>query len=126
MLHVTCALIEHEGKILICQRSAQMKLPLKWEFPGGKVETGESYEVCLMREVEEELGLRVVVGEPMTPVEHHYPEFSLLLYPFRCRLVGGTLVVAEHAQVRWAKPEELHQFDWAAADIPIVRAYLET
>src|SRR5690606_11662054 len=101
MLHVTCAIIEHDNKILICQRSASMKLPLKWEFPGGKVETGESKEDCLKREIREELGLEIEVGAELNVVEHRYPEFSLRLYPFLCTWIGGSLVIAEHAQAIW-------------------------
>lgn len=62
MLHVTCAIIEHHNKILICQRSERMKLPLKWEFPGGKIEVGKSKVDCLKREIREELGLKIEVG----------------------------------------------------------------
>jgi 8-oxo-dGTP diphosphatase len=121
MLHVTCAIIEHEGKILICQRSPRMKLPLKWEFPGGKIEDGESMETCLIREVHEELGLAIRIREALTPVEHRYPDFSLTLYPFHCTLSGGELKLAEHAQAIWVTLEELPTYDWAEADLPIVR-----
>lgn len=120
MLQVTCAIIEHQGKILICQRSARMKLPLKWEFPGGKIEDGESKEACLIREVLEELGLDIQVGNALTPVEHTYPDFSLRLYPFQCTWTGGELTIAEHAQAIWVALEELRGYDWAEADIPIV------
>ena len=92
---------------LICQRSASMKLPLKWEFPGGKVETGESKEECLKREIKEELGLEIEVGSALTVVEHYYPEFSLSLYPFVCKWTGGSLAIAEHAQAIWVDKNEL-------------------
>lgn len=121
MLHVTCAIIEHQGKVLICQRSASMKLPLKWEFPGGKVENGESKEECLKREIKEELGLEIEVRTALTVVEHHYPEFSLRLYPFLCKCAGGSLAIAEHAQAIWVSYNDLKNYDWAEADVPVVK-----
>ncbi len=123
MLQVTCAIIEHEGKILICQRSSKMTLPLKWEFPGGKIEPGESKKVCLRREIEEELGIQIYIQEELSPVEHHYPNFSLTLYPFRCKLCKGQPVAMEHAQAIWIQKSELDNFDWAEADLPIIKEY---
>ena len=70
MLEVTCAIIVHENKILICQRSAAMKMPLKWEFPGGKVEDGESKEDCLRREIWEELRIHITINKVLTLVEY--------------------------------------------------------
>lgn len=124
MLHVTCAIIEHYDQILICQRSATMKLPLKWEFPGGKIEADESKANCLRREIREELALEIEVGTELTIVTHHYTNFSISLYPFVCTLLGGELLLAEHAQAIWVAKEELSNYDWAAADVPIVNEYL--
>ncbi|TYR36149.1 (deoxy)nucleoside triphosphate pyrophosphohydrolase [Sphingobacterium phlebotomi] len=125
MLYVTCAIIEHENKILICQRSERMKLPLKWEFPGGKVESGESKEDCLKREIWEELGLEIEVGVALTAVEHRYSELSLCLYPFLCKPTGGSLAIAEHAQAIWVDKSELQNYDWAEADVPIVNEIMQ-
>ena len=125
MLHVTCAIIEHNNKTLICQRSASMKLPLKWEFPGGKIEDGESKENCLEREIHEELGLEIEIKSALTPVVHHYPEFSLCLYPFLCKWTGGLLAIAEHAQAIWVDKNELKNYDWAEADVPIVNEIMQ-
>ncbi len=124
MLQVTCAIIVQHNKILICQRSKSMKLPLKWEFPGGKIETGESKEDCLQREVREELGLEICIGNALTPVTHHYPTFALCLYPFICTVVSGMLTPVEHAQAIWVSAPDLSNYDWAEADIPIVMEYL--
>lgn len=122
MIHdVTCAIIQKDNKVLICQRSEKMKLPLKWEFPGGKVEQGESYEDCIVREILEELAIRISVLRRLTMVEHHYADFSLCLHPFICRYESGGLHAAEHAQAIWVPREELPKYDWAEADIPIVR-----
>ncbi|WP_028295648.1 (deoxy)nucleoside triphosphate pyrophosphohydrolase [Olivibacter sitiensis] len=122
MIHeVTCAIIQKDDKILICQRSKQMKLPLKWEFPGGKVEPSESYEDCLLREIFEELAIRVSVLRRLTVVEHHYAGFSIRLHPFVCQYEDGELLAAEHAQTVWVPKEKLMDYDWAEADIPVVR-----
>lgn len=120
MLYVTCAIIQKENKILICQRSKEMKLPLKWEFPGGKIEEGESKKECLRREIKEELALDIEVLDPLKMVVYHYPDFSISLYPFLCNIISGELNVAEHAQVKWVHLSELDNYDWAEADIPIL------
>ncbi|MBE8721226.1 (deoxy)nucleoside triphosphate pyrophosphohydrolase [Sphingobacterium pedocola] len=125
MLHVTCAIIKQDNTILICQRSAKMKLPLKWEFPGGKIEQGESKEECLMREIKEELGIDVTLGRELSMVEYHYPEFAICLYPFECTLSGGEPHPTEHAKAIWVDCNELLNYDWAAADLPIVQALMQ-
>lgn len=120
MLKVTCAIIRNNGKILICQRSEKMKLPLKWEFPGGKIEKNETKEQCLIREIKEELGLKITVAKELNTVEYHYPDFGLYLYPFICELEGGALNLSEHKDAIWVSIEKLTEYDWAEADIPIV------
>ena len=101
-----------------------MSLPLKWEFPGGKIKGGESPEACLHRELNEELEIAVSVHEALAPATHRYPTFTVTLHPFRCALESGTLTLHEHAAVLWVQPEELLSLDWAAADVPIIEAYL--
>lgn len=124
MLQVTCAIIIQDNKILICQRSAAMKMPLKWEFPGGKIEKNESKEDCLLREIHEELGIDIAIKRALTPVKHHYSTFSICLYPFVCTLESGTLCPTEHAQAIWVDAADLVNYDWAEADVPIVNEYL--
>jgi len=120
MLIVTCAIIIQHGKILICQRSSTMGLPLKWEFPGGKVEPGEDDARTIVREIKEELHLDIVVTERWEPVEYTYPTFLIKLIPFVARVAGGELRLEEHADARWVPVDELGQYDWAPADVPIV------
>lgn len=124
MIHVSCAIIRHKGKILICQRSSAMKLPLKWEFPGGKIEKGESKEACLVREIKEELDIAITVKSRLKEVNHAYEDFSICLYPFIASLDYGQPKALEHAQFKWVTSEELLNYDWAEADIPIVEEYL--
>ncbi|MEK6492714.1 (deoxy)nucleoside triphosphate pyrophosphohydrolase [Myroides odoratimimus] len=124
MLRVTCAIIESNQKVLIAQRNQNMLLPYKWEFPGGKVEEGEQDEMCIVREVKEELNLNIVVLSRLSSVTHHYDTFSLELFPFVCHTDSEDFEVKEHAQVLWVDPQDLLNYDWAEADIPIVKEYL--
>lgn len=117
---VACAIIECEGKILCTQRSASMSLPLKWEFPGGKIHDGESPEECLKRELREELAVEVSVGEALPEITHQYPDFSVTLHPFICGIVSGEITLHEHNACVWLPRGELHTLDWAEADWPII------
>jgi 8-oxo-dGTP diphosphatase len=102
-----------------------MSMSLKWEFPGGKVKVGESFEECLFRELSEELGILARIGRPLSPTTHQYPSFKITLYPFVCSIEAGQLTLNEHVAISWLSPGELHTVDWAEADIPIVHAYRE-
>ena len=121
MLIVTCAIIIHEGKLLICQRSGTMDLPLKWEFPGGKVEPEEDEALTIVREINEELHLDIEVIRRLQPVEYDYPSFRIRLVPFMAKVVGGELRLEEHADAKWVAADELDRYDWAPADMPIVK-----
>jgi len=98
-----------------------MKMPLKWEFPGGKVEEGESLEDCLIREIKEELAVFLSIDAALEPVIHHYDSFSITLYPFLCTIKEGTINLREHAQYKWILQDEFSMYDLAAADIPILK-----
>jgi 8-oxo-dGTP diphosphatase len=121
MIHVTCAVIRECERYLICQRSEQMKMPLKWEFPGGKVEEGESLEDCLIREIQEELAVIISVDEALEQVLHHYDSLSITLYPFLCTIKEGAINLKEHAQYKWVLKNEISQYDLAAADVLIIK-----
>ena len=123
-LHVACALIERDGLLLAAQRSARTSIPLKWEFPGGKIEDGESPEECLHRELQEEMEISVVIGEALLPQTHHYADFTVTLYPFVCQLATAEIVLREHAAIQWLAPAQLMTLDWAAADLPVIENYL--
>jgi 8-oxo-dGTP diphosphatase len=110
-IHVACAIIEHKGKVLCTQRSEVMSMPMKWEFPGGKIEPDELPEDCLRRELIEELGLYIAVGRALPPHTHSYHDFS------------GDMILHEHASFVWLPPEKLQTLDWAEADLPVIDFY---
>ena len=125
MISVTCAIIEKDGKVLCAQRSEVMHLPLKWEFPGGKVEDDEDPEECLKREIREELGIEINIVERLISNKHTCPDQKCFeLIPFRCSIAGGKLNVKEHKLVKWLNRSELRELDWAEADIPVLHHYL--
>ncbi len=120
-IQVSCLILFHEGKILATQRSAAMDLPGCWEFPGGKVELGESPENCLLREIKEELSLEIRICGSLTPVVYSYPTKVVRLIPFLATWKGVSLKLTEHAQSQWLGKEELLSLNWAPADLPIVQ-----
>jgi 8-oxo-dGTP diphosphatase len=124
-IHVSCGIIHQDDNILAVQRSDKMRLPLKWEFPGGKIEPGESPSECLQRELMEELDLHVLVGKPLNPLTHNYPTFIVTLYPFICTIESGAITLHEHAAFAWLSPSKLPALDWAEADRPVLDAYLK-
>ncbi|WP_417861203.1 (deoxy)nucleoside triphosphate pyrophosphohydrolase [Winogradskyella sediminis] len=123
---VTCAIIQFGKKVLAVQRSETMKLPLKWEFAGGKIESGESEIDCIKREIFEELNIQIEVKERLTPVIHQYTDFKIKLIPFTAKYVSGELKLKEHSNFVLASKEELINLDWAEADLPILKEYLKT
>lgn len=119
-IHVACAIIQKNNLILATQRSAAMSLPLKWEFPGGKLEAGETAQECLLRELREELGISVRVGQALEPLTHAYDRFTVTLYPFLCDQISDMPILHEHAAARWLSVHELSSLDWAEADLPLI------
>ena len=126
MIIVSCAIIEdRDGNVLATQRSPTMSLPLKWEFPGGKVEPNETPEQAIMREIMEELNIEIEIKSRLEEVIHEYPTFNITLIPFICNYIAGELKLYEHNQFLWLSPDTLLDLDWAAADVPIVKHYLK-
>jgi len=124
-VNVTCAIIEKGNDVLVVQRSETMKLPLKWEFPGGKMEAGESEIACIHREIREELCIDIELIAKLTPSVHTYPLGTVLMIPFVARQIGGELRLAEHKQYLYLPKQQLEALDWAEADIPVLREYLQ-
>lgn len=124
-IEVTCAIIEHNNKVLVTQRSEKMALPLKWEFPGGKIEKDETAEECLIREILEELNINIKITKQLNSNIHQYSEEKVIkLIPFICKFISGEIKLIEHANFLWLSKNELYNLDWAEADIPILNEYL--
>ncbi len=122
---VTCAIIIDKGKVLAALRSRQMSQSWKWEFPGGKIDEGETAEACICREVNEELSIHIKINQQLTPVIHSYPERTIKLIPFICSIESGELNAVEHEKVCWFSPDELPALNWAEADRPIMTEFLK-
>jgi 8-oxo-dGTP diphosphatase len=121
-LRVVCGIIMRDGLVFAARRAPPHSLAGLWEFPGGKVEDGEDEPSALRRELQEELGLSVLVGSPLTPVLHRYPSKQIELIPFLCTIVfGEEPTLTEHDAGRWITVDELGVLSWAPADIPIVQ-----
>jgi 8-oxo-dGTP diphosphatase len=120
MIDVTCAIIRREGKILAAQRGKDVHLAGQWEFPGGKVNLEESEEACIVREIQEELGIEVLPVRRLSDSIHDYGDKQIRLIPFECDLLKGEPIAKEHAALAWFHPKDMASLDWCEADLPIV------
>lgn len=127
-IEVVAAVILDNDKILCVQRNASKfeYIAFKYEFPGGKVEQGESNEQALVREIAEELNLDIQVEKHFLTVDHGYPDFRIIMHSFICRGLTYDLKLNEHIDYKWLKKDELIKLDWAAADLPIVDKIIES
>lgn len=121
-IHVAAAVMIQEHKVFAAQRKDSGELGLKWEFPGGKLEPGETGEDAIVREIMEELSATIAVDRHLMTVDHQYDSFRITMDAYLCTLTDGNLSIGEHVDFRWLSPHELYTVDWAAADIPIVDA----
>ena len=121
-IEVVAAIIVNKDKILCVQRNVNKYsyISLKYEFPGGKVEPGESRENALIREIKEELDMDIQIQEEFLTVEHIYPDFKLTMHSFICSCENNALTLSEHINYKWLNENELKGLDWAAADVPII------
>jgi 8-oxo-dGTP diphosphatase len=122
MIQVVAAIIEREGRILICRRTRKQSHALQWEFPGGKVEAGETAAEALARELEEELGVQGAVGDEISRYEFAYPgKPPILLMFFRVRQFSGEPANLIFEEMRWEPASRLHEFDFVEGDIQFLR-----
>ena len=119
-INVVGAVVVKDGQVLCAQRGGEGTLAGMWEFPGGKIEPGETARAALQREIDEELRCLVHVGDEVTTTHHEY-EFGIVsLTTFYCELLSGTPQLTEHSAVRWLAPADLGSLAWAPADVPAV------
>lgn len=127
--NVTAAILVNNNEILCMQRdkSKYDYVSYKFEFPGGKIEEGETKEESLMRELSEEMDIKIQINSEdfFYTVEHVYPDFSITLHSYLCKIENREFVRKEHASHIWLKPEELKSLNWAEADCPIVNKLVE-
>jgi len=122
MKRVVAALIWKDGKLLICQRTRHQVMPLKWEFPGGKIEEGEQPRDALRRELDEELGITATIGDEVTRFKHQYPNGNAVeLRFFDVKAYSGEIENRIFRAVRWAKPSDLPKYDFLEADTQLVK-----
>jgi 8-oxo-dGTP diphosphatase len=126
-IEVVAAIIYKEGKILCVQRGENKYdyISKKYEFPGGKIELGEGKEQALIREIFEELKIKIDLLDEFLTINHTYPDFDLIMHSFTCTIYNQTITLTEHVDHKWLYKEELLGLDWAAADIPIIKKLME-
>jgi 8-oxo-dGTP diphosphatase len=126
MKRVVAALIWRDGEILICQRTRHQPMPLKWEFPGGKIEEGEQPRDALRRELDEELGIQAVIGDEVARIHHIYPNGSSVeLRFFDVHAYAGEIENRIFQEIAWAKPGQLSSYDFLEADLELIRRLAE-
>ena len=118
-IRVVAAIIVHEDKIFATQRGYG-EFKGGWEFPGGKIEEGETPQQALIREIKEELDIDIEVGELLHTVEYDYPKFHLSMDCFICKINAGEVVLKEHEAAKWLTKETLHSVEWLPADLELI------
>jgi 8-oxo-dGTP diphosphatase len=122
MKRVVAALIVKQGKVLVCQRTRHQTMPLKWEFPGGKIEEGEQPRSALRRELEEELGILATVGDEVRRIQHEYPNGGMVeLRFFIVREYQREIENRIFRDIQWAEPKDLPAYDFLEADLTLVK-----
>ena len=122
MKRVVAGLIVKDGKLLVCQRTRHQTMPLKWEFPGGKIEEGEQPRAALRRELEEELGILATVGDEVKRIQHEYPNGGMVeLRFFVVREYQRQIENRIFRDIRWADPKDLPSYDFLEADLTLVQ-----
>ena len=126
MIRVTCAIIRNEeNELLVVRRGGNSDHPFKWEFPGGKVNEGETEEECIIREIREELSIDIVICKRMAEVAYDYGKKQILLIPFVCDTLDELPLLSEHIAFKWIPRKELLNIDYSEADLIVADNYLK-
>jgi len=120
-IQVVAAVLKYKDKYFCAQRKNKGPLAMKWEFPGGKIEKGETKEEALIREIKEELLLDITIDKFIMTVEHQYETFHLTMHAYLCHGDTNNIKLIEHLNSKWLDKNNLENLDWAGADIPIVK-----
>ncbi|MBZ9978756.1 (deoxy)nucleoside triphosphate pyrophosphohydrolase [Mesorhizobium sp. BR-1-1-10] len=122
LLVAACALVDADGRVLLAQRPQGKQLAGLWEFPGGKVEAGETPEQCLIRELQEEIGIETDIPclAPLTFASHSYDDFHLLMPLFVCRRFRGIAQPREGQALKWVRPKQMRDYPMPPADAPLI------
>ncbi len=120
-IEVVAAVFKKDNKFFCAQRKDKGELAKKWEFPGGKIENNETHQEALKREIFEELSAEIVVKDYITTVIHEYKGFLLTMHAYYCDIINGNLVISEHLDSKWLTLDEMMDYDFAAADLPIIK-----
>lgn len=123
VVRVPCAVIEHDGKVLAGQRNAALSFPLQWEFPGGKLEKGETDEEALYREIMEELNVTIEIVDKLPETSKDQGWREIVLVPFVCKVDTTDFILTEHEQILWLYPSDLPTLDWTEADLNVIQNY---
>lgn len=125
---VAAVIVDQKNKYMCVQRGINSKsyLSEKWEFPGGKIEDNENHTEALVREIQEELKMRIEPVNHIITVEHSYPDFQLIMHAYLSKIIDGEPNLTEHLDLKWLPADQLSSLDWAAADVPIVEKIIET
>jgi 8-oxo-dGTP diphosphatase len=119
-IEVVTAIIKNKNRYYCAQRKDDGELAKKWEFPGGKIEAGETHQEALIREIREELSAHIRVDHFLLTVRHEYIGFHLIMHVYQARVLSGELTISEHLDARWLPVSEMGDYDFADADLPII------
>lgn len=116
MIEVCCALIQNKSRILAVQRGRQSSHPELWEFPGGKIQFGETAQQCIIREIKEELSIGIEITQQLDPVDFDYGDMQIRLIPFVCSIKSGRITLTEHIGKQWITSKKWEDINWSGAD----------
>lgn len=120
IIDVTAAIVERDGKFLIARRAKGKHMGNKWEFPGGRIEDGESPEQCLQRELQEELGIAAIIKDFVAESVFDYGNKIVRLLGYKAEYISGDFKLTAHSEIKWVKIDEFNDFEFCAADIPLI------